>query len=413
MKELKEKRALLIGQMKELNDKLKAEKRGFTAEERTSWDKMSEDLTVLEGDLERAERAEAIFTRTAADTETVGGAKMSKEEVRSKVNKEFQKCLLHRGLGIGEAPDFRSLSDEATNPYREYRTNAQSLTDAKGGFLIPEGFSNELAIAMKAWGGMLDVARTIRTGSGNDMPWPATNDTANEAYQIDEATSLETSAVDVTFAKPLTLKAYKWTSGLVRVSREIIEDSYFDMETLLKDLFAIRMGRGLNKAYTTGAGTTTIQGVVTGATASGVTADDVSLSYANLLDLIGSVDPAYQGNARFMFNFSTLTALRKLVDGVNRPLWEPNVQAGAVSTLLGMPYTINQNMASIGAGNKSVLFGDFKNYLIREVAQDRLVVLRERFADTDEIGIVLLSRRDGQLLDAGMHPIKSLVHAAT
>lgn len=413
MKELKEKRALLIGQMKELNDKLKAEKRGFTAEERTSWDKMSEDLTVLEGDLERAERAEAIFTRKAADTETAEGAKMSKEEARETVNKTFRQLLLKQGLGIGEMPDMRCMTDEKFNPYREYRTNAQSTTDAKGGFLIPEGFSNELAIAMKAWGGMLGVARIIRTATGNDIPWPATNDTSNVAYQINEATSLETSATDVTFSKALTLKAWKWTSGLVRVSREIIEDSYFDMETLLKDLFAIRMGRGLNAAYTTGAGTTTIQGVVTGATASGVTADDVSLSYANLLDLIGSVDPAYQGNARFMFNFSTLTALRKLVDGVNRPLWEPNVQAGAVSTLLGMPYTINQDMASIGAGNKSVLFGDFSNYLIREVAQDRLVVLRERFADTDEIGIVLLSRRDGQLLDAGMHPIKSLVHAAT
>jgi HK97 family phage major capsid protein len=174
------------------------------------------------------------------------------------------------------------------------------------------------------------------------------------------------------------------------------------------------MGRGLNAAYTTGAGTTTIQGVVTGATnASVASVDDVTISYANMLNLMGSVDPAYQANARFMFNFSTLTALRGLLDTTNRPLWEPNVQAGAVPTFLGMPYTINQDMASIGASAKSVLYGDFSNYLIREVAQDRLVILRERFADTDEIGIVLLTRRDGQLLDAGMHPIKYLVHAAS
>lgn len=405
MKNLIEQKAALIGQMKDLNDKLKAENRGFTAEERATWDRMNADLTTLEGDVERAKRAEDIFKASVnAVDSVVEGAKMSKEEARARVNDEFRKLILYKGLGIGEKPDMKFL---------ESRTNAQSVTDAKGGFLIPEGFSNELAVAEKAWGAMLNVSRIINTASGNDIPWPATNDTSNVGYQINEATSLETSATDVTFSKALTLKAYKWTSGIVRISREIMEDSYFNMETLLADLFGTRLGRGLNAAYTTGAGTTTIAGVVTGATNSSVSATATALTYANILNLQHSIDPAYRNNARFMFNDTTLAAIRTLVDQNDRPLWEPNLQVGAPSMILGSPFTINPDMASIGAGNKSVLFGDFSNYLIRKVAGDRLIVLRERFADTDEIGLGLITRTDGQLLDAGMHPIKYLVHAAS
>jgi len=415
MKELKEKRAGLIGQMKDLNDKLTAEKRGFTAEERVAWDKMADDLSTLESDIERLQRADDILKSRASSLETMTvTGKMSKDEARAKVNKTFQQILLAQGLGIGQMPDVRCMNDESINPFPEYRTNAQSTTDGKGGYLIPEGFSNQLEVAKLAWGGMLAVARIINTASGNDIPWPATNDTGNVAYQVDEAANLETSAADVTFTKPITLKAWKWSSGLVRVSREIIEDSYFNMETLLADLFGLRMGRGLNAAYTTGVGTTTISGVVTGATDASVSSVSASaITYNNLLDLMAAVDPAYHPNARFMFNAATLTYIRKIIDGNSRPLWEPNIQVGAPQSILGYPYTINQDVASIGASAKSVLFGDFSNYIIRKVAGDRLVVLRERFADTDQIGMVLLTRTDGQVLDAGTHPIKYMAHGST
>ena len=417
VKELNEKRAATALKVKELRDKLETEKRGMTAEERTDFDKYSAEITLIDEDIVREKRAEDILKAQAeqhADDRRVIGGK-TKEEIREKVNNTFRELILFRAFGIGKMPDLRILSDPNENPFRELRTNAQSTTDNKGGYTIPEGFSNELAIAEKMWGGMEGVSRIIQTDSGNDIPWPATNDTSNVAYQVDEAADLNTSAVDVTFAKALTLKAYKWSSGLVRISQEILEDSYFNMESILADLFGIRMGRGLNAAYTTGAGSGsgTIQGVVTGATNSGVSASGSAITYANLVNLLHSVDPAYRMNARFMFNDATLAYLKKIVDGDIRPLWQPAITQGAPDTILGYPYTINQDMASIGASAKSMLFGDFRNYLIRKVRGDRFKILLERYAELDQVAMVLLRRTDGQLLDAGMHPIKYLVHAAS
>jgi HK97 family phage major capsid protein len=415
VKELNEKRAATALKVKELRDKLETEKRGMTAEERTDFDKYSAEITLIDEDIVREKRAEDILKAQAeqhADDRRVIGGK-TKEEIREKVNLAFRDLILFRAFGVGQMPDLRILTDPNENPFKELRTNAQSTTDNKGGYTIPEGFSNELAIAEKMWGGMEGVSRIIQTDSGNDIPWPATNDTSNVAYQVDEAADLNTSAVDVTFAKALTLKAYKWSSGLVRISQEILEDSYFNMESILADLFGIRMGRGLNTAYTTGAGTDTISGVVTGATNSGVSASGSAITYANLVNLLHSVDPAYRMNARFMFNDATLAYLKKLVDGDIRPLWQPAITQGAPDTILGYPYTINQDVASIGASAKSMLFGDFKNYLIRKVRGDRFKILLERYAEYDQVAMVLLRRTDGQLLDAGMHPIKYLVHAAS
>jgi len=411
VKAKREERARLAEQMKDIVGKAKKEARGMTSEEVTQWNKMNEDIDALKAEVDILERQEAIDAEFAEKKKPEEKkTAVSDDEKRAKTNASWRKLILSRG-------DIQSLSEEERgwlNP--EQRTNAQSTTDAKGGYAIPEGFSNELERAKLAFGSVESVARILPTATGNDIPWPATNDTGNVAYQVNEAADLETSASDVTFTKAITLKAFKWSSGLVRISQEILQDSYFDMERLLIDLFAERMGRGLNAAYTTGAGTTTIMGVVTGAANSSISSVGASaITRDNLVDLEHSVDPAYRNNAYFMFNDSTLKAIKKLTVGSSddRPLWQPGIGAGAPDTIDGYKYVINQQMADIGASAKSVLFGDFKNYIIRKVAGDRIIILRERFAEYDQIAVVLLQRRDGQVLDAGTHPIKYMVHAAT
>ena len=408
-KKIKE-RARLAEQMKGIVGKAKAEARSMTSEDVTEWNKLNDQVDALRAEIDILERQEAMDAEYAAPVkETRKETKdMSKDEIRDKTNQAWRKLLINRG-------DVERLSPEE-RMFVKTEKRAQSTTDAEGGFTIPEGFSNELEIAKLAYSSVESVARIFPTNSGNDIPWPSTNDTGVVGYQIDEATNNETSATDVTFAKALTLKAWKWTSGFVRINYEILQDGYFNMETLLADLFAIRLGRGLNAAYTTGVGTTTMQGVVTGATNSAISSvGATAITRNNLVDLEHSVDPAYRLNGRFMFNDTTLKYLKKIAFNSNdaRPLWQPGMAAGVPDTIDGYPYAINQQMADVGASAKSVLFGDFKNYIIRRVTGDRLIISKEIFVATDQIGIMMLQRRDGQLLDAGTHPIKYMVHAAS
>src|SRR5690606_38159205 len=153
------------------------------------------------------------------------------------------------------------------------------------------------------------------------------------------------------------------------------------------------------------------------------TADDDAISAEDWVNLVHEIDPGYRNRpgTRFMFHDSVLRELKKLSVSSSdiRPIWLPSFRDSEPPTVLGYRYTINQDMATwVDAANsndnkKIALFGDFHKYIIRQVAGMRIVRLNERFGDTDEVGFVVFARFDGDLLDAGTHPVKYMRVAAT
>ena len=113
------------------------------------------------------------------------------------------------------------------------------------------------------------------------------------------------------------------------------------------------------------------------------------IAYDNIVDIIEALDPAYsQGDGqKFMFHQSVRKALRKLKDGQNRPLWEPSLQAGVADQIAGYGYVINNDMPTLAAGSKSLLFGNIEQaYVIRLVAELQTMRLTERYADFLQVG---------------------------
>ena len=112
-----------------------------------------------------------------------------------------------------------------------------------------------------------------------------------------------------------------------------------------------------------------------------------------------------------MFNRNTLFALARIKDLDGRYLWQESPRSGAPATLFGKNYILNDDMADIGAGNASVLFGDLGKYRIRMVKNFRVIRLNELLAEYLAVGLFGFARVDGTLLDAGTHPVHKLVHA--
>ena len=292
---------------------------------------------------------------------------------------------------------------------KEFR--AQSTTNSAGGYTIPEGFSNELEKALLAFGGVRRVARVVRTASGNDIPWPTVNDTSNKGAILAENTQV--SEQDVTFGS-VTVGAYKYSSKLIRVSAELMQDSAFNLGAELGSMIGERIGRITAEHFTTGTGSSQPQGIVTGAAAGVTAASATAITIDELIDLMNSVDPAYQASASagFMMHNSVKAALRKLKDSNGQYLWQPGLTASDPDTLLGKPVVINQEMASsIATGEKTVLFGAMDKFLIRDAGGIKLARMDERYRDYDQTGFVAFSRHDSVLLDAGTNPVKYLVQA--
>lgn len=309
----------------------------------------------------------------------------------------------------GVRPYARHFDVSFRHDYSRFRAEQRALgtqTLVAGGATIPEGFVNRLELAMLQFGGMRQVADVMRTGEGNNIPWPTTNDTSNEGAIIGENTAVGNQDVD--FGQ-VVFHAYKYTSKMVQVPIELLEDSAINVAAILGQMLGERIARITNRHFTVGTGASQPFGIVTQAATGKTAASATAIAADEILDLIHSVDPAYRNGAGFMFHDNTLLAIRKLKDGEGRYLWQSSLQVGEPDRLHGHPIAINQHMPQIATGVKAMLFGMFSKYKIRDVAGFRLRRLTERYADSDQEGFVAFSRHDGNLLDAGTNPVKALV----
>lgn len=444
-KELREKRAPVAVKMRELSDRASNADHDWSAEDEQEWTRINAEYDQFTRQIEMVERVETVETeqrkrngdgRTGRDDlngrTNPEGTQRTREETRSlamqawfraqedlelnedhieacrelKINPRRNKLELQ----IGDTRGVHGLQNEfrSCHPTLIQRRDLSAVTGAGGAVTVPEGFINSLEVNMLAYGGMLQVADVMRTETGNDLPWPTADDTSNEGTQLGESSSIGDS-VDPTFAA-MILGAYKMSSKLVKVPTELIEDSAFNLISQLGMWLGERLGRVQNRKTTTGNGAGTCKGVVTAATLGVTAASATAIAADELIDLEHSIDPAYRNNsARYMFHDNILLHLRKLKDGEGRYMFQSNLAQGAADTFNGRPFTQNQHMASsVATGEKTILFGDFSKYKIRQVRGVRLKRLVERYADTDQEGYVAFLRMDGNLLDAGTAPIKYL-----
>ena len=318
--------------------------------------------------------------------------------------------------------DFLRTGDKKMKPESQdalNRANQFYTTDAYGGYTIPEIMGDRILSAKLYFGGMLDKNLTswISTATGATMTFPKVNDTDQSGYVISEKSDLTSSAQDMTFGVT-TFGAYKYTSGLVKVSTELLQDSDWDFASWLIDKLAIRFWRGLNTLFTIGSGSSTLEGIVTGAN-KGEDATVRGLTRNDLLNLYHSVDIVYRNSpfCRWMLNDATLKTLKAIVQSATyneSPLWQPSMRVGEPDTIEGKPYIINNDMEDIRPTYKPVLFGDFKQFLIREVLPMKVRRLEELYAATDEVGFVLLGRYDsGTLAAQTSYPLRFIRNATT
>lgn len=311
----------------------------------------------------------------------------------------FRRAMMYGSENLNDR-ERRAMAGFRANVSEEMRAQSVGTTTA-GGFTLPQGFLPEITKTMADWGPMNDegIVRMIRTSTGVPLPWPTVNDTANTG--VDHVENVADAEQDAVFGQK-TLNAYMASSGIVKVSLELLQDSAFDFDSLLSELFGERLGRRVNAKLTTGTGTDQANGIVTASTLGKTAASATALAADEFFDLQHSVNPAYRRSpkAHWQFNDTTLKLIRKLKDGQGNYLWQMgDVKAGSPATLLGDRYHVNQAMADVATGTKPVIYGDGSKYINRMVKDFTMLTLRERFADALQVGFIAFCRFDGELAD--------------
>ena len=399
-KQMREKRGALVEQMQGMVSAAKAEGRNLSNEENEKFDAISNEVDELRSAAARIERAEELKKEMATKAEELrDAAPAAKVELRDAFNAYLRKGM--NGINAGEARALAELRGTDT----QITTN-----DGLGGFLVPENWSDFVSATELFKSDIEQVATVIRTANGQHFNLPANDDTAVVAAILGEGTAEGVS--DMTFTN-VKFEPYTYSSKIVKVSNQLISDNAFDLASFVGGQLANRLKRGINAHLTTGTGSSQPQGIVAGSTAGKVAASATAVTVSEVMDLFYSVDASYRNapGAGFMMNSATAKAVRVLGFGSSNdfPAYVPGMSVGEPDMLFGKPVYINEDMDGIATGNKSIIFGDLKQYYVHEAGGVQLLRLNERFADALSTGFIAYRRIDGNVLQGSA--IKHLVQA--
>ncbi|MFF4347536.1 phage major capsid protein [Streptomyces sp. NPDC001530] len=401
IKRLQERRLNVWEQTKELLDTAEGEKRELTADEEQTYQRLSADLDKID---ERVKDMVEAEQRTK-DAEAAFAGLLDKPIEGRQGPTDRQSELRKWAQGETAQRSFEVRPD-ATTP-NDFRALSK-LTAAAGANTVPISFYNQLIQHMIENSGLLQTNPTLlRTATGEQIQVPKTTaHSTPSGAPVAEAGNLGATPYDPTFGQ-VPLDAYKY-GFLLQVSHELLNDTAVDLEGYL----AMQAGRALGNWFGShliiGTGSSQPNGVVTAAT-SGVTGATVAQGAAvigafigdNLIDLFYSVIAPYRNSSScaWLMRDATVAVARKLKDTTGQYIWAPGLQAGSPDTILGKPLYTDPNVAAVGSATKSVLFGDFSQYFVRQVETLRFERSDDYAFNTDLATFRVILRGDGDLVD--------------
>ncbi|WP_439137562.1 phage major capsid protein [Roseicyclus sp.] len=375
------------------------------------------------------ETDQAVYDAGIAEIDRIDAQIKRIEEVNAKLAEETRMHMIveasertsrdsgDKGLAI--YAKWLKGGDKALNEedWGHIRNTMSTGTGSEGGFTVDTEVATSVIDALKAYGGMRQAATVIATTGYGLLSFPTSNGTAEKGEIVEENASATDE--DIAFGT-VGLPVYKFSSKVVTVPIELLQDSNVDIEAFVRGRLVDRLGRVTNELFTTGTGISQPRGIVTGATV-GVTAANstsqvTAVTYDSLVNLQHSVDPSYRRSAAWMFNDTTMRELRKIKDSQSRPIFVPGYEAGVPGgepdRLLGAPIIINQDVANMAASAKSILFGDMSGYYIRDVmAVEMFRFTDSAFTKKGQVGFLAWMRSGGNLIDA--NKVRVFVNAAS
>ena len=393
--ELREKRAKTWNAMETFLASQRNDKGVLSAEDDATYSRMEQELDDLTREIKRMERKDAIEAELNKPVASPLTAKpMSpndKDEKEGRASNTYKKSF------------WNAMRDKAARP--AVMDALKIGSDAEGGYLVPDEYEKTLIDGLEEENIFRKIAKVINTSSGDrKIPVVATKGTAS---WVDEEGLINES--DDTFGQ-VSIGAYK-LGTLIKVSEELLNDSVFDLEDYISTEFARRIGSREEDAFFNGDGVGKPTGIfnstggaeigVTSASATAITADE-------LIDLFYSLKAPYRKNAVWVLNDATVKAIRKLKDNNGNYLWQPAITANTPDTILGKPVFTSSYVPTIGAGAKSIAFGDFTYYWVADRQARSFKRLNELYAATGQVGFMATQRVDGKLILP--EAIKVLVH---
>ena len=373
-KELNEKKNDLITRAEEVLNKAKGEKRELTPDE-------AQELAEIRDDVRKIK--ETLELKGFFDKE--GGEKpVEKVEIEKEVEET-------RALEEADEKAFESyIRGTFTN---ERATNLTPAANS-GGVTIPQTIANRIIKKVYDLCPILERSTKYNVKGKLELPY---YDESTQSITVGWATEFQELESNVGKFTSVELTGYL-AGALSLISRSLINNSQFDIVGFVVDRMAYDIARFIENALLNGSGSvtglSTVSNVVTAASSTEITADE-------LIQVQGQIKDVFQGNAIWIMNEETRTALRQLKSNTGSYMLTEiyDLASPFKNMLLGKPVYVSDNMPTMGAGKTAIYYGDMRGLATKFSEDINIEVLREKYATQHAYGVVGWLEFDSKIED--------------
>ena len=391
-------RAEAVKRQRDLMEQAEAEKRDLTPEEIANVEatdqaigKFAEDIAKFTEMADRAKAADTVRSVAGPVLRASGVKETDSEIIRSVIR--------------GNRTYAEFLASEAFDPGRRTLTH---LSDGTYAAAVPQTFYDQVQVYMRTLNPTYSVATVIPTPTGSPLIVPRL--TADPTvYTPGYGTAI--TAADPTISS-ITLVAWGYKS-LTYWTQESDQDNAVNLDSLIAMSAGRSIGYMAGSAFTLGNDSAAPNGFITAATNGGTASGSPFFDVDDLISLFYGLAAPYREapGAVWQVSNAALIKMRKFKSSTGGDyLWQPSFQAGQPDRFMGKPVFENPHMAAAASASKSVAFGDFKAYFIREVNGLRVERSTDYAFNTDLVALKCVWRVDGDLPDTAA--IKYLVSAS-
>jgi HK97 family phage major capsid protein len=273
----------------------------------------------------------------------------------------------------------------------ELKAAWQGQTDTEGGYAVPDDFYNRI-VEQRQELSFVRRAPVTRLVTNHDRILIPTEATAGTKLVVtaEEAAYDENEPV---FGQ-VALTIHKFTK-MVKVSEEMLDGDAVGLEAYIASVVARASAAAENYYCSIGTGTGMPQGIVAGATASGITtASATAITAAELISAMGTVEsPYHNSSSGFLMKGATKFYLQGLTGNAFQFI---NTPAGG--DFMGYPAYIAPDMGGVASAQKSVAFGDFSMYAFAEREGVTLSRNPYLYQANGQVGLFVKQRFGGAVL---------------
>ena len=378
LKKLMEQRAAKQAEMKAMLDKAGAEERALNKDERESFDKLESEIRDLDGTINAIQAQRDIELNAPKD---------EAEDDKREANDAAE--------STDEAEE-RAFADYIRGNYDEIRS-AVNMTKGDNGAVIPSSIANKIIEEIIDICPIFADADRYNVKGNLSIPYYDENTSAIQMEYADEFTDGESKSGKFL---NITLTGFLGRA-ICDVSKSLINNSQFDIVSFVVKRMALAAAKFIEGELLNGTDDK-IEGFST-LTPSVVTADKSKVTVEELIDLQESIPDAYQGNAYWIMNKKTRTAIRKFKTADGEFILNRDLNSRWGYTLLGKDVYCSDAVAELGTASKDVIFyGDMKGLAVKVSEDINVEVLRETKARQHAVEVLGFVELDAKVQNAQM-----------